>query len=365
MADRQPPQAAENARASPAPAAPPILGTILIASGLLFLIPVALNGWDDVRVFTQYREATCTIVAKRVSTSTASGTSSVSSSNSSSFYRPEFTMRYNAGGRQHLANGYGTSDVATGTTARSTAILARYAVGQNYRCWYDPAHADRVVLVRSVPLLYVLTIVPLMAIAVGVRLRRVGRTARPAPIDTTVAENPFALRIPAGVTVLFVLALVAAGAFVVFVVVPAYRPTPPSDSDRGEMFEWFEVGQLGSVRASIEYGVSPNAKDDKGVPLLTRTLDRCDVKPRSGDYVELALYLLQKGALVNARSPDSGSTALIAASRACPAVIVATLIGAGAHVNDAAKGGVTALKVAAEHERTDVLQLLRAAGALP
>jgi ankyrin repeat protein len=158
------------------------------------------------------------------------------------------------------------------------------------------------------------------------------------------------------------LAAAAVGIFFVVVLVPAYRSVPATDSDRLEMFQNFETGQLGSVRAEIEYGVSPDARDSQGVPLLTRSLERCDAKAQSGDYGEFAIYLLQKGAGANVRSSDGG-TPLIAAARACAPALVRTLIGAGAEVNARKDDGISALRVAKQHDRAEVAQLLLAAGA--
>jgi hypothetical protein len=356
------------------------VGPVLVAIGLLLLIPFAFRGWDDVRAFTQSRAATCTIIGKRLTlSSTTNGGSS--GSRESTFYAPEFTMRYELEGRQRIASGYDASGVATGSAAHNQEILDRYALWQDYPCWYDVANPGRVVLKRSISLFYLLAIWPLLALALGVGFVRSARNANAAAeqpltpseeLPRAGASSPSSVatklggtgtrRWFVGIGVSFALAAAALVYFFVTVLVPAYRPTPASDADRLEMFKYFETGQLGSVRANIEYGVSPDARDAHGVPLLTRTLERCDVKAQDSNYGEFAVYLLQKGANINAKSSD-GSTPLIAAARACPLALVRTLIDAGAQVNDSSGDGVSALRVAVQQNRSDVVQLLRASGA--
>src|ERR1035437_2330148 len=72
-----------------------LFGIMCVVVSLLFLIPVGFRGWDDIRVFTQFRATTCTIIGKRLTVSSDSNTGS-SGNRTSTFYKPEFTMRYEA-----------------------------------------------------------------------------------------------------------------------------------------------------------------------------------------------------------------------------------------------------------------------------
>jgi hypothetical protein len=346
-----------------------VSGYLLLALGLSILLQLGSSAREDVRVFTQYRPATCTIIGKRLAVSRAAGGSSGATS---TYYAPEFTLRFDVERSQRIATGYDNSGAATGSAAHNQEILARYNVWQDYPCWYDPASASRVVLIRSIPLYYLFAIVSLLAIPAGMALLRGG-----VPGETMPPENGQPVRTAPegghhssaslfrwilGIGVAF--ALVAAFFFfVITVLIPAYRPAPPGDAARLEMFEYFETGQLGSVRASIEYGVSPDARDARGVPLLIRTLERCGVTLRDGDYGEFAAYLLQKRASVNAYSEQDGETPLFAAIHACPAPLVRTLIGAGARLDDRNSRGESALAAAMSLGRMDVVEVLRSSGA--
>jgi hypothetical protein len=323
-----------------------IFGTVFIAAGALMLLPFAWSAWGDYRVQTQYRETTCSIVGKRIRMSTSD--SSSSSSGKTTYYRPEFTLRYDVEGRQYLADGYDSSGTSDGGVTRTQEALARFALWKEYPCWYDPRGPAKVVLTRVLSTAYVAALVPTLAIAVGFFVRRASGSApggppppspdprhrdqfRAAPAGRPRRWNPLG-RIGTIVAVGFPVALAVVVGMFVFVLAPAYRIKPPTDVERHRTFEDLGSGQTGKVRASVEGGVSSDALDDEAVPLLVRALERCGPDTKGDEFAELAVFLVKKGANVNARAAAAGMTPLATAvaSRACPAAVVRTLVGAGA-----------------------------------
>lgn len=85
------------------------------------------------------------------------------------------------------------------------------------------------------------------------------------------------------------------------------------------------------------------------------------VAAREGDF-RLAEYLIEKGASVNARTPD-GHTALMYASYNRYPEIVKLLISKGAKVDLKSTQGHTALSEILESDKQKIIQLLREAGA--
>src|SRR4051812_787237 len=88
-------------------------GYALIAAALIFLIPAMLDAWSEIRIFTQFRAATCTILGKRLAQPDGLDRPA-----------PEFTLRLDVGGRQRIAAAFDFADAPQ-----------RYALWQDYPCW--------------------------------------------------------------------------------------------------------------------------------------------------------------------------------------------------------------------------------------
>jgi hypothetical protein len=132
--------------------------------GLLFGSLFAARAWRDVRIFTVWRPATCTVVEMNLRSTGGSGRSKPS-------YRPDITFTYEVGGKQFRCTGWDSwalaGDFGGGSHEYYTRVLERYEVGRAYPCWYDPADPSRAVLVRRIRPLYILAVMPLALTALG------------------------------------------------------------------------------------------------------------------------------------------------------------------------------------------------------
>jgi len=114
-------------------------------------------------------------------------------------------------------------------------------------------------------------------------------------------------------------------------------------------------GRTNDVRTLLTSKVDVNAKDDEG-----RTALMFAVTNMKTDCVDL---LLSHGADVNATAND-GSTALMLGASVGDSGIVRVLLSKGAHLSGKfIETGKTALTLAREREYTEIVELLKAAGA--
>jgi len=124
----------------------------------------AVRAWRDVRTFTVWRPATCTILDKTISSTGGSGRSKPS-------YRPDITFRYEVGAKEYRCTGWDSwalaGDYGGGSSRYYERVLDRYEVGRAYPCWYDPSEPNRAVLVRHVRGLYILAVLPIAFTVLG------------------------------------------------------------------------------------------------------------------------------------------------------------------------------------------------------
>ncbi len=131
-------------------------------------------------------------------------------------------------------------------------------------------------------------------------------------------------------------------------------------------YRWFDEsnfvmsahkGEVAAAQAFLDYGLSVDSKDPNDhvtTPLLAAA---------TADDPALGLFLISKGANVNAKDTN-GSTPLLLASEHCGQTpLVKALIKAGADVNAKAAGGATPLMMAEIMKCADTVKLLKAAGA--
>lgn len=131
-------------------------------------------------------------------------------------------------------------------------------------------------------------------------------------------------------------------------------------------YRWFDEsnfvmsahkGDVEAARAFLDYGLGVDTKDPDDhvtTPLLAAA---------TLDDPALGLFLISKGANVNAKDTN-GSTPMLLASQHCgQAPLIKALIKAGADVNAKAAGGATPLMMADIMKCADTVKLLKAAGA--
>jgi ankyrin repeat protein len=129
-----------------------------------------------------------------------------------------------------------------------------------------------------------------------------------------------------------------------------------TDLDQSSFLRQVTTGQLEAVQAFIDYGINVNEKDPNDhvtTPLLAAAHDQAAV----------GVLLIKAGANVNAKDTN-GATPLLWASENCNQTpLVKALIKAGADVNAKAAGGGTPYMMAEVMKCTEMLKLLKAAGA--
>jgi len=117
-----------------------------------------------------------------------------------------------------------------------------------------------------------------------------------------------------------------------------------------------EAGNLAEVRALLQWGTPPDARDAIGMtPLMAAVIH---------GHEGVAGLLLARGADVNA-ADDRGVTILMLAANNNRAALLQTLLSRGAHVNARTQAGWTALTYAAWKGHVDMARRLLAAGADP
>jgi ankyrin repeat protein len=113
-------------------------------------------------------------------------------------------------------------------------------------------------------------------------------------------------------------------------------------------------GRTTTVQKLLNQGVSADSTNAEGWPAVV-------LAARNG-YVDTVLALLEKGAGINAATPD-GQTALMIATRGGHVQTVRTLLDRQANVQARTRDGHTALSIATKFNYSEIIDLLKAAGA--
>lgn len=109
----------------------------LVASLLIANIFAAMVLLPNVRAFTAYREASCTVLDRNLFTRQSQSTGS--GGKRSSYLTPMYSVRYRADGLEQVAMGSGVwGGMDTTSESRAADALAAYKPGVAYTCWYDP-----------------------------------------------------------------------------------------------------------------------------------------------------------------------------------------------------------------------------------
>lgn len=114
-------------------------------------------------------------------------------------------------------------------------------------------------------------------------------------------------------------------------------------------------GHTDEVQALLDKGVDVNAVDKRGSTALM-------VAAWKG-HSDIVKLLLDRGADVNLKKGDDGSTALMVAALEGHSDIVKALLDKGADVNARCSNGETVVAWAAKADQTEMIKLLKEAGA--
>lgn len=155
-----------------------VLGFLFVAfvlAGIIGLATIGNLAWTEWRAGHRYVRTTCIVLDKRVGTSRIQ-TKGVRDGD---VYRPEIRIRYEAGGASHEVWTYDSAQLYSGL--KPQAILARYEIGGQYPCWYDPkAPGDAVLVRRSNPLAYLWALLPMLMLVIGgIGVREVSKAVFP------------------------------------------------------------------------------------------------------------------------------------------------------------------------------------------
>jgi hypothetical protein len=83
-------------------------------------------------------------------------------------YRPEFKIRYTAGGEEYTTATYDAAGVYFSERATCEQVLEGFEIGQEYPCWYDPQSPSSAVLRRGYSwIAWVVPLLPAAFVAVG------------------------------------------------------------------------------------------------------------------------------------------------------------------------------------------------------
>ncbi|KAF4690739.1 hypothetical protein FOZ60_016937 [Perkinsus olseni] len=124
-----------------------------------------------------------------------------------------------------------------------------------------------------------------------------------------------------------------------------------------ELFEYSRRGNYDEVHRLLVVDKSVKPDDYEAYDGSTPFLMAC----RNG-HADIARLLLEHGANIDARTEDLSNCLILASAGRSPDT-VKLLLEKGVDVNYANEDGVTALELAKEHDRNEVANLLRGAGA--
>lgn len=138
----------------------PVGAWIAIVASIGFLIYFASLAREDLRSYSDYREAACVIVDSSIRAFKGSGR------NPSSTYAPEFVVRYDANGSEtySVATPPSTS-VSVGWIGSSQKAIEQRAIGSTVPCWLDPTNVKTVMLERGPGGAYFFALLPLLVLA--------------------------------------------------------------------------------------------------------------------------------------------------------------------------------------------------------
>lgn len=150
----------------------PTSGVLAIMIAIGFWLIFATMAWRDYRSHTAWKEATATIIGRRVqiqSVTSQDRSTSRATSRQTDVAKPEFALRYKVDGRDMLSTGYDTGSFLRvgGGHAQLEKEFREWTIGAQVPCWFDPDDPTDVVLKRGPGGAYVFALLPLLPFLIG------------------------------------------------------------------------------------------------------------------------------------------------------------------------------------------------------
>ncbi len=131
-----------------------VLGCIALAAMIVIFV------WPEWRVNRQFVQTDCVVLAKEVGISEADG--------APPRYRPDITIRYEAGGKEYHSTAYDITRHYSENRQAVQQVVDSFDVGKTYPCWYDPLDPATAVIARGYSgWLYLLLLIPLSSMTIG------------------------------------------------------------------------------------------------------------------------------------------------------------------------------------------------------
>ncbi|OAI48454.1 hypothetical protein AYO44_06985 [Planctomycetaceae bacterium SCGC AG-212-F19] len=159
------------------------LFSVFFAFGCFFVVMMSMDLFREWRANNQFVEHQCVVVGKQLIVPHFRGG-----------YKPHISIKYTVNGQEFQATTYSANDNWGHPRAKAQDILARFEMGREYPCWYDPDDPAKAVLARGYTWVeYLIGIVPLaIMIAFGIGMyacwQRL-RTNLPTQTDPSAATG--------------------------------------------------------------------------------------------------------------------------------------------------------------------------------
>lgn len=122
-----------------------------------FLLVFAAMAREDLRLFTDYREAACVVTDTGAHTRVSG-----QGRHATNMSQPFVAVRFEVAGHAHFGTGFDSgSHLRSGGSTWSGGEAAAFGPGATVRCWYDPDDPARVVVVRGPGGTYLFALLPL------------------------------------------------------------------------------------------------------------------------------------------------------------------------------------------------------------
>jgi hypothetical protein len=142
---------------------------IVIAVGFLSIF--AAMAYDDWRTVSAFRQSSCTVLDSRLrmETSTSALSSPGRGRTTNTTFDPLLALRYDDNGREVIGTGYSTgSRLDIGGGASTASEYAKFKIGSQVPCWFDPDDPSRVMVLPGFGGAYFFALLPMLLLGAGV-----------------------------------------------------------------------------------------------------------------------------------------------------------------------------------------------------